>query len=630
VGLRPLAQPAGLLRCLAVCGSCNRRLRGCSLIRSPLLTNLPFIIHTSVTTTVQEHHYHSGMPLQASSNEQVNPCQVIQKTRTGCATCRKRRVKCDEQRPHCKRCVKAQRQCEGYPFIIHISHATQSKITSSAGDSHSASEDHYSPSSDSPGRHLAIAKYTEIDGHAFAFYRCKVSNALGGAAALDIDFWQDLVLQAADTEPAVQHAVFALGSLFRHASNTYGPVDKGKCACENCQSALHSYNKSITLLSKRIVENDSLLVALIACVLFICLESLQGNAEQALNLIHKGCAIVSNYGGTSDKLITSVNTTTTKLENRIDKRLIQMFTRLQLLSSLHGRPIAQGESAPKRDVRTATTGYVFTDWTDARSTLYTIMEEAHQILRDAGYVKWLPAPSQVALNDILGRQIRLQASLQAWHGAFHLFSGTQNCALHDGKSRDNNPACTIKAILEAYFIVTFVWLATMLSPFQKTLDNHIAEFRRICVLADQCMKTTEHDEAEAGMPNVQFEMGWIPVLYFTATKCRDPETRLRAVELLSCAPEREGLWSRTETVMVARRVIELEMTGMGEEKERSRQIEIDGVLWPQEEARFHDVDIGMAQIVLGRRKTRIKYLRRTKSEESGEYGWVTFEEDLVS
>ena len=589
------------------------------------------------TTSVQEHHYHSGMSLQASSNKEVNPCQVIQKTRTGCTTCRKRRVKCDEQRPHCKRCVKAHRQCEGYPFIIHESHATQSTIASSAGDSQIVSEDHYSPSGISPGRHLAVANHTEIDGHAFAFYRSKVSSALGGAAALDIDFWQDLVLQAADTEPAVQHAVFALGSLFRHASNTHGPIDRGKCACENCHNALHSYNKSITLLSKRIMEKDSLLVALIACVLFICLESLQGNAEQALDLIYKGCAMVSNYAGPSNKLTTSANTTTTKIDNRIDKHLVQMFTRLQLLSSLHGRPVAQGEFAPRCDVRReTTTGYMFADWTDARSTLYIIMEEAHQLLRDASHVKWLPAPTQVGLSDILGHQARLQASLQAWYGAFHLLCSTQNCALHvDGKSHDNCPECTTRAILEAYFIVTNVWLATMLSPFQKSLDNHIAEFRRICVLADQCMKkkTIEHDEAgaEAGMvPNVQFEMGWIPVLYFTATKCREPETRLRAVELLGCAPAREGLWSRTETVMVARRVIALEMAGLGEEKERSRQSEIDGVLWPQEEVRFHDVDIGMAQIVLGRRKTRVKYLRRTKSEESGEYGWVTFQEDLFS
>ncbi|KAK7203329.1 fungal-specific transcription factor domain-containing protein [Myxozyma melibiosi] len=36
------------------------------------------------------------------------------RTRTGCLTCRRRRVKCDEAQPKCARCVKANRVCEGY------------------------------------------------------------------------------------------------------------------------------------------------------------------------------------------------------------------------------------------------------------------------------------------------------------------------------------------------------------------------------------------------------------------------------------------------------------------------------------------------------------------------------------
>lgn len=36
---------------------------------------------------------------------------VIQRTRTGCFTCRKRRKKCDEARPDCKACVRNKRQC---------------------------------------------------------------------------------------------------------------------------------------------------------------------------------------------------------------------------------------------------------------------------------------------------------------------------------------------------------------------------------------------------------------------------------------------------------------------------------------------------------------------------------------
>lgn len=36
------------------------------------------------------------------------------RTKTGCLTCRKRRIKCGEERPICKNCIKSKRHCEGY------------------------------------------------------------------------------------------------------------------------------------------------------------------------------------------------------------------------------------------------------------------------------------------------------------------------------------------------------------------------------------------------------------------------------------------------------------------------------------------------------------------------------------
>lgn len=36
------------------------------------------------------------------------------RTKTGCLTCRKRRIKCGEERPICRNCVKSKRHCEGY------------------------------------------------------------------------------------------------------------------------------------------------------------------------------------------------------------------------------------------------------------------------------------------------------------------------------------------------------------------------------------------------------------------------------------------------------------------------------------------------------------------------------------
>ncbi|KAJ3494406.1 hypothetical protein NLG97_g4097 [Lecanicillium saksenae] len=39
------------------------------------------------------------------------------KTRTGCITCRIRRVKCDEAKPMCKRCMNSGRMCDGYKAV---------------------------------------------------------------------------------------------------------------------------------------------------------------------------------------------------------------------------------------------------------------------------------------------------------------------------------------------------------------------------------------------------------------------------------------------------------------------------------------------------------------------------------
>ncbi|CAG8961002.1 hypothetical protein HYFRA_00002542 [Hymenoscyphus fraxineus] len=40
--------------------------------------------------------------------------QGRKRTKTGCLTCRKRRIKCGEERPTCHNCTKSKRQCEGY------------------------------------------------------------------------------------------------------------------------------------------------------------------------------------------------------------------------------------------------------------------------------------------------------------------------------------------------------------------------------------------------------------------------------------------------------------------------------------------------------------------------------------
>ncbi|KAH7062882.1 hypothetical protein BKA63DRAFT_188418 [Paraphoma chrysanthemicola] len=50
-----------------------------------------------------------NLPVGTSANPKMR-----KRTKTGCLTCRKRRIKCGEERPTCGNCIKSKRQCEGY------------------------------------------------------------------------------------------------------------------------------------------------------------------------------------------------------------------------------------------------------------------------------------------------------------------------------------------------------------------------------------------------------------------------------------------------------------------------------------------------------------------------------------
>jgi hypothetical protein len=47
-----------------------------------------------------------------------NKKEIKRRTKTGCLTCRKRRIKCDEGRPLCNNCRKSKRECQGYDHVV--------------------------------------------------------------------------------------------------------------------------------------------------------------------------------------------------------------------------------------------------------------------------------------------------------------------------------------------------------------------------------------------------------------------------------------------------------------------------------------------------------------------------------
>ncbi|KAI5369289.1 Putative zn(2)-C6 fungal-type DNA-binding domain-containing protein [Septoria linicola] len=213
----------------------------------------------------------STFPVRRSLVSQISTPSDVQKApkrtranaprvRSGCTTCKIRRVKCDEQKPECQRCISTGRKCDGYAPLHKepTVHSIGSTPTLQAAPT------------------LFLASQEEL--RALQYFHLNTAPQL--ASYFDAEFWTRLVFQAAHEEDCVRHAMIALGWLserrigdlvaaqasrpivvahrtehLRDTSSTSLPYTGSQ---PDDRFTLAQYNKAITALSARMTgANDS-------------------------------------------------------------------------------------------------------------------------------------------------------------------------------------------------------------------------------------------------------------------------------------------------------------------------------------------------------------------------------------
>lgn len=187
------------------------------------------------------------------------------KTRSGCLTCKgkskhidsylsissdgcvARRIKCDETRPECLRCTTTRRLCDGYPHVQTVDCSGLPRVPLPFT---------VEPSAD-------IHPCT-ISRRGFEFFVQKTSPQLSGF--FGSAFWERLVLQAAHHEPAIRHAITAIGSL--HQQHLVGKDVGSTFALKQYNLAIRSLLAPLEQQRKRGIN-----VCLISCILFTCFEA---------------------------------------------------------------------------------------------------------------------------------------------------------------------------------------------------------------------------------------------------------------------------------------------------------------------------------------------------------------------
>jgi tetratricopeptide (TPR) repeat protein len=495
-----------------------------------------------------------------------------------------RKVKCDETKPFCLRCTSTGRKCDGYKLILR---STQLQIWR-------------------PGQHNQDVAFADLERalstlianaeekRAIYYFREKAAPALAGS--LDSSFWNRLVLQVGDSEPAVRLAIMAVGSLFEHMQHeaSGSPANDGQALFtgRRYQFAIQCYNKAISALMKRLEQCDSCEdIALLTCILFICVEFLQGNEVEALALCAKGSKVLQSVPNRECRLGTAEIAQRKSNISMVMEDVNPIFTRLAILSNLFGQPIET-----TRPVLVSTEplppelSFSLHGLMEARDALYNLIDMCQEVLKAALLRKWAPDDASIEHDTLFMHQQRMLLNLDNWCEAF----ATLDCSRDHAAVHSDVHACTL---LRMYYLSTYIWIYTCLDEFETAYDSHMDKFTSIITLSESLLVKGAIGDA---LPHFTFEMGLIPPLYFTAINCRHPLLRRKAVALLRQGPRREGLWDAEPVARVAERVIELE--------ENNLKAGTEG--WPEEKDRVHDVAISQRVVTSQHRGYPVQFRLR--------------------
>lgn len=462
------------------------------------------------------------------------------KVRTGCSTCKARRVKCDEAKPICRRCNIGGRKCE---YNIARTAPPRNVVTV------------YLP----PTRSQPIFF---VNDRCLDFFHQKIAANLDGE--FTTQFWSKLVLQLSHSEPSIRHSVSAISIIYQDVESSFRHPAGYVYANPKAQQ---EWNKAIKSLSARIrAHPNSNLVPLTCCLMFTCIELLRGNVEASMLHAQSGLNILAALPRSRDAAPNLGSNSVCNDLKAIEDYISPIFSRLNVLCSLAGR------LTPPIYAPTAKEDSPHEDLSHSRQRLIEILDTC---IRFIGKISVNAATFQIDVDDFI-EQLKLQSRLEAWHDRLDELVERMKASGNPAKRDAFN-------LLLVHYKVIYIWIRVCTAAGEMDTDYYHADFEELVNYAEQIVKPG------VGMVTLQmlsFDIQILGPLYYTALKCRHPTIRRRALGMLQLAPRREGLWNAHYAYVTAKRVIELEERHLNGQELPGETSRLYGLVLPDDESRI--------------------------------------------
>jgi hypothetical protein len=400
-------------------------------------------------------------------------------------------------------------------------------------------------------------------------YFC-VKTAPNMGMHFDADFWKRFVVPASMAEPALRHAMVAVGIF---AQQREIPLDVKTAVDGTAIVALSNYNKSIGLLTKLVSSSPkSTDVVLLACILFICVELLRGDDVAAIQHFRGGMTIITD---TVSRTQNPTSTASNPTIGHVNDSILPVFNRLEMLFILFGNDASWPYPVPLSKTIPTT----FSSVAHARDSMVHLMNLSLRFVRTVQLLEYDPCAIPVSAYD---EQAALLRYLSLWRSRFSAFQTAYEHKLIPDDLYAAN-------VLGIQYIVAYTWVSTVMDPFQCAHDAHIPAYTAAVALAEQLSEfATTRDKPIQKANNFLLDVEIVGPVYYVSIKCREPFVRRRAVAVLGGMQRREGLWDSKVAAAVAARVVAVE------------EASVDERGWPTEEARVHslpftsEADMGLA------------------------------------
>ncbi|RSM08285.1 hypothetical protein CEP52_004769 [Fusarium oligoseptatum] len=431
-----------------------------------------------------------------------------QKVKTGCKTCKLRRIKCDEGKPSCNKCLSSGRLCAGYGIwdegrTSPIQCTSLSKVNTP----------------------IPSMASQEEKGH-FDFFRVIASSKLAGA--FPSSFWESLVLQASSSELVVLHGASALGAAYKSRAQTIcdgllqNHISADAANRQDQSFAVKQYARVLDMLQMQLPRTEKRLLrnGLIVCVLATAFELVQGNHKAAATHLKNGFILVRRAQNCGYEV-----------EPDLAEPFIRAYMQSMLLEGSNSMSTLTKETWTSTEIPKT-----FGSFYEARHHLDTLLIGAVRLSED------FESDNYRFPGDI-HQLATLERASSAWIHAYE-------ASLQDLLSQSNHRTIYGVFMLRTFHTMASIMISTTLAPHECAFDKHTEQFASII---DQTLKNVEHEWIRRRRPLRSPQRHW--------TKGDFRPRHHISLVLHGLAPYREGIWSSVVVAKIARVVVDMEENG---------------------------------------------------------------------